>query len=159
MAFNVNHIADFFLGQLNPQSGDSITPLKLQKLVYYAQAWHVTIFGTPLFGERVEAWSHGPVVRELWERFRGIGKDTSIPLEGMVIDRIELPFDTLRLLNEVNQIYGEHSGSYLEKLTHSEDPWINARGGIPFHQCSSAEITLNSMKSYYSTKRNGKQRQ
>lgn len=55
-------IAAWFLNEVDRKAGDSITNLKLQKLVYYAQAWAVTLLGRKLFEEKVEAWAHGPVV-------------------------------------------------------------------------------------------------
>ena len=60
--YTSQQIADWILSQLNSNSGDTISPLKLQKLLYYCQAWHYTIFNEVLFDERIEAWTHGPVV-------------------------------------------------------------------------------------------------
>jgi uncharacterized phage-associated protein len=148
--FNVNQVADFFLTKLDVEKGDSMTPLKLQKLVYYAQAWHITIFEKPLFSEKIEAWAHGPVVKNLWERFRGLPKDKSIDRSNLQIESLVFSPNTLELLEEVNDIYGEHSGSHLEELTHSELPWKNARKGVPIHEGSSNEITLEAMKDFYS---------
>ena len=153
--YNVFQIADFFLGTLEAEKGDSITPLKLQKLVYYAQAWHYTIFDKPLYDEKIEAWTHGPVVKTLWDRFKKTPKDASIDTKILDSDIVEFSDSTLTLLSEVNKIYGEHSGSYLEYLTHSEKPWIMARGKLPIHVTCTNEITLKSMKDYYSTLRNG----
>jgi uncharacterized phage-associated protein len=148
--FNVNQVADFFLTKLDVEKGDSITPLKLQKLVYYAQAWHITIFGEPLFSEKIEAWAHGPVVKKLWERFKGLPKDKSIDRFNLPIESLTFPDNTLQLLEEVNTIYGEHTGSHLENLTHSELPWQNARKGLPIYEGSSNEITLDVMRDFYS---------
>jgi uncharacterized phage-associated protein len=154
MKYAVNQIANFFLSKIEQQKGDSITPLKLQKLVYYAQAWHYTIFDKTLFDDKIEAWTHGPVVRSLWERFRGVGKDSSIDISSIDLEKTNFSSETLRLLEEVNQIYGEHTGSYLEALTHSETPWKEARKSLPIHVSSTAEITLTSMKTFYSKLRN-----
>jgi uncharacterized phage-associated protein len=154
--YSVNQIADFFLGRLSPEKGDSISPLKLQKLVYYAQAWHYTIFDKPLFNEKIEAWAHGPVVRSLWDRFKSTGKDYSINLSQIEIEKVAFTYDkTYALLCDINRIYGEHSGAHLEALTHSEMPWIIARGNTPPHAASNVEITLESMKTFYSKLRNG----
>jgi uncharacterized phage-associated protein len=149
MLYTASQIADYFLGQINVENGDSITPLKLQKLVYYAQAWHYTLFDKPLFEEKIEAWTHGPVVVSLWEKFNSISRNQAIDLKNFVLEIPNFSKETKTLLEEINQIYGEHSGSYLEQLTHSEEPWKIARGNLPECATSNEEITLVSMKSYY----------
>lgn len=152
--YNVNQIADFFLSKIDVEKGDTISPLKLQKLVYYAQAWHYTLFGHPLFSERIEAWVNGPVVPTLYARFACTLKNESIKIDKSILNTTVFPYDTAKLLNEIIQIYGERSGSYLEDLTHSEQPWIKARGILlPFVICKN-EITLTSMKEYYSKFKN-----
>lgn len=153
MKFSPLEVAHYFLSKVDVAKGDSMTPLKLQKLVYYAQAWHYTLFNQPLFDEKVEAWAHGPVVRSVWNAF----KSYSTRNYPIAISQIKLnvpqniPGQTERLLNDIIRIYGEHTGSYLESLTHQEKPWIDARKGIPSYSKSNSEITLSSMKSYYST--------
>ena len=154
--YNVTEIANFFLSKIDTEKGDSITPLKLQKLVYYAQAWHYTVFSESLFDDKIEAWTHGPVVRSLWEKFKNVGRDSSIEVAQPPLIPTSFPTQTRTLLEEVNKIYGEHSGSYLEDLTHSEDPWKDARGKTPVYATSTNEITLKSLKDYYTKLRNGK---
>ena len=157
MAYTVNHIADWFLSKLNTDAGDTISPLKLQKLVYYAQAWHLTVFSTPLFEEDVQAWAHGPVVPSLYHRFKNTFRDHSIEINEIGLETVKFPIETEGLLNEVYSLYGEHSAGYLENLTHSETPWIEARIGIPVYQRSEAVITHASMIKYYSSLNNGGQ--
>jgi uncharacterized phage-associated protein len=156
MKYTVNQIANFFLSKIDIQKGDSITPLKLQKLVYYAQAWHYTIFEIPLFDDKIEAWAHGPVVRVLWDRFKNISRDSLIDVSSITIENDDISIETTKLLDEVNRIYGEHSGSYLEALTHSEMPWKAARKNLPIHSGSNTEIKLSDMKTYYSKLRDEK---
>jgi uncharacterized phage-associated protein len=154
--YKVLEIAHFFLSKIDSEKGDSITPLKLQKLVYYAQAWHYTVFNEALFDDKIEAWTHGPVVRSLWEKFKDVGKDTFIDTARLDVAIVSFSNSTRTLLEEVNKIYGEHSGSYLEDLTHSEAPWKDARGNSSVYAASTNEITLKSLKAYYSQLRNGK---
>lgn len=149
--YKVDNIADYFLSSISEDKGDTISPLKLQKLVYYAQAWHYTLFDSPLFNERIEAWVNGPVVPSLYTRFAGVTKHSAINISSLNIEDFDFDARTLKLLNEVSQIYGEKSGSYLENLTHSEQPWIKARGITPPYAISKNEITLESMKEFYST--------
>src|SRR5258708_4115865 len=68
-------VANWFLAAMDRGAGDSITHLKLQKLVYYAQAWSLALRNKPLFDEDFVAWTHGPVVKSVWRRFKGYGLD------------------------------------------------------------------------------------
>ena len=148
--YTVNKIADWFLSQVNSDAGDSITPLKLQKLVYYAQAWHYTLFDTPLFEEEIQAWAHGPAVHSLYRRFESYARFQAINISALEITPTVFEAHTNELLNEIQALYGEHSGDYLEKLTHSETPWIEARGQISPQARCTTPISLNSMKVFYS---------
>ncbi|MBC9912331.1 Panacea domain-containing protein [Chitinophaga varians] len=152
----VDQIADWFLARLDTNAGDTISPLKLQKLVYYAQAWHLAIFNQPLFNEPIQAWVHGPVVPSLYQRFKDNCRDCLIGINTNGLEKTNFPSETEDLLNEVYSIYGEHSASYLEQLTHREMPWIKARKGVPLYQRSEEVITVESMIDYYKALRNGK---
>jgi len=155
--FTSNHISDWILSTVDLEAGDTISPLKLQKLLYYCQAWHYTIFEQPLFDERIEAWTHGPVIPSQFARFASTTRHSQIDIGAMDFDETEIEKDSLDLLKEVMSIYGEHSAGYLEDLTHQEQPWVLARVGVAAHERSNAEITLESMKEYYSSlKNNGK---
>jgi uncharacterized phage-associated protein len=142
----VHDVADFFLSVVDRDAGSSITHLKLQKLVYYAQAWHLVFTGNPLFPERIEAWVHGPVCPELYKRFADCGYQSLPEPETMP----EFTPEQLETLEEVWDVYGDFDGRYLEQLTHQEKPWIEARGGCePFEHCQN-EISLTTMKEFYS---------
>ncbi len=148
--YRANQIADFFLINLNKVKGDTISPLKLQKLVYYAQAWHLSIFDTPLFEESIEAWVHGPVIPSVYERFKDTTMYSSINVDAIEFEQTDFFDGTRDLLFEVNAIYGEHTASYLEELTHSETPWKEARKGVALYQKSNNLISPKSMVDYYS---------
>lgn len=147
-----NQISDWILSKMDREAGDTISPLKLQKLLYYAQAWHYTIFGKRLFDEGIEAWAHGPVVRSQFERFRNIPRYQDIAIEDFNPKPVKLDSKSTKLLEDIMSIYGEHSGKFLEDLTHSESPWIDARGNLLPHEASNEEISLKSMKDFYSQK-------
>lgn len=150
MIYTAKNIADWFLSRLNTEAGDTMSPLKLQKLLYYAQAWHLVFFNkVPLFDERIEAWRHGPVVPSQYSRFIGLTKYTPIPVEVYSVENIEVPDSIDALLTDINTIYGEHQASYLEQLTHSERPWIEARGGLPLYAACNHEISHQSMFDFY----------
>lgn len=155
--YSPSQIADYFLSKIEAEKGDTISPLKLQKLVYYAQAWHYTVFGVPLFEEKIEAWVNGPVVPSLYYRFAPLHtKNSTINIKELDLKIPLFKATTKKLLDEVFNLYGERSGSYLEDLTHSEKPWIEARGILPPFAICKKEITLESMKDYYSAFKNGK---
>ncbi|WP_300486552.1 type II toxin-antitoxin system antitoxin SocA domain-containing protein [Flavobacterium sp.] len=150
-------IADWIISKVNTNAGDTISPLKLQKLLYYCQAWHLAIFKTPLFKEEIQAWAHGPVVPSQYSRFSYILRNdridpSGINLEKIVFDNVE----TEKLLNEVFEIYNEHSATYLEALTHSEKPWIDARANLNEWERSNAIITHQTMERFYSDLNNAK---
>jgi uncharacterized phage-associated protein len=62
-------VADYFLA-LGDESEEPVTNMKLNILVYYAQAWHLAVFGRPLFADEIEAWVHGPVLRTVYDTYR-----------------------------------------------------------------------------------------
>lgn len=144
--YKSRQIADWIIHKTH----GNITHSKLQKLLYYCQAWHYTIFNEVLFDERIEAWAHGPVVPSQYRRFSYIRLYDNIKINNLNVDVPILCPKTEELLNEVMNIYGEHSADYLEKLTHRENPWKETRGDLPEYARSDKEITLNLMKEYYS---------
>ena len=150
--YTAEQIADWILGKVDTEKGDTISPLKLQKLLYYCQAWTYTIFNEKLFDEKIEAWAHGPVVPSQYKRFKDTIAYSNIDITKTCIKTVVLRDKKIEdLLNEVMDIYGEHSASYLENLSHSEKPWKETRGNLPSHERCNKEIRLNVMKEYYSS--------
>ncbi len=128
--------------------GDFVSNLRLQKLLYYAQAWHLALRDAPLFEERLEAWVHGPVQPTIYHTFKQFG---SQPIEYSPNDG-EFPVPLLRHITDVMKAYGSLSAYDLERLSHSEAPWLNARGGIaPDEKCTNA-ISWDDMKLFYRAK-------
>ena len=128
-------VAKYFLAQSDEESGDLISNLKVQKLVYYAQGFHLALYGEPLFLEPIEAWVHGPVVPELYHSFKDYGSN-SIPIP-TDIDFSAYDAQTRELLDEVYCVYGQFSAWKLRNMTHEEDPWkdmIKLGGGVITHQ-------------------------
>ncbi|MBO6178491.1 MAG: DUF4065 domain-containing protein [Selenomonadaceae bacterium] len=138
-----SNIAKWFLAQ------EPMTHKKLQKLCYYAQAWHCALYGKPLFEDEIQAWVHGPVVVSLYPLYAGYGWET-IP-QGKPIKSIKGK-KALKILDAVYETYKMLSGDQLERLTHSEEPWKKARGNSkPWENCNTV-ISLESMKRYYKEK-------
>ena len=143
--YTPTQIADWFLCTIDRAAGDSLTHLKLQKLVYYAQAWALALFNRPLFDEDFEAWVHGPALVSLFRRFKGASWESlPVPRKCPKPDT-----KTEELLNDILTIYGQHSAKYLESLTHREYPWQEARAGLPPDAKSNAIIKKETMKAFY----------
>ncbi len=124
----------------------SMTTMKLQKLVYYSQAWSVVWDEKPLFAEEIQAWASGPVVRELYDEHKG-------EFQISVLDKgntDNLKSEEKETIDTVLQAYGDKPAQWLSDLTHMEKPWNEAREGIPIGQNCENEITLASMAEYYS---------
>ena len=73
-------VARYFLSLTDEDAGELISNLKLQKLLYYAQGFHLVIYGEPLFPETIEAWAHGPVVTSVYHQYKEYGSEP-IPAE------------------------------------------------------------------------------
>ena len=139
-----DQIADSILWSTHA-SGSFISNLKLQKLLYYVQAWHLAVFESPLFPERFQAWVHGPVVPDVYRRFNGY-KWRNIDAE---VERPELGAGTIAFVEEVLDEYGPMDARHLEYLTHREDPWIEARGGLAVDEPCTAVLSEETMRSFY----------
>ena len=135
-AATVNNLVEWFLLKAN------MSHKKIQKLCYYAQAWSVTLNDEDIVdGIKFEAWAHGPVCREIWDMCKQYGwRDIMIKDEFVKDSKEEIDSrfseDQKEILELVWKTYGKYSPNELEAITHTEDPWIKARGGLgPFAQC------------------------
>ena len=139
--------AHYFLTKPDRDTGDNITHLKLQKLCYYAQAWHLALLGDRLFDAAFEAWAHGPVCRDLWDAYRDSGWHPIPPDEEF--DPNQIDDDDRIFLDEVWNAYGKFTAKHLEEMAHQETPWIEARRGLPPGARCNIVISDDSMRSYY----------
>ena len=119
-------IADYLIAE-SRERGDLLTPLKLQKLIFYADAWHLALYGNEATPERFQAWVHGPVALSQYHRFKE-NKWRPILDE---IDRPEISQNLAEHLDEIIDVFGSETATALEIMTHEERPWIDARCGIP----------------------------
>ncbi|MFA6143630.1 MAG: type II toxin-antitoxin system antitoxin SocA domain-containing protein [Sulfurimonas sp.] len=136
MPYSVKAVANEFLA-IGFQSGDTITQMKLQKLVYIAHGWNLAIFNEPLINDQIQAWKHGPVIPVLYNEFRGVGSsniteyatDISVDEESFNIlyetPRIATAEENTHLLiQKIWNKYGHLSGPQLSSLTHMPNtPW------------------------------------
>jgi uncharacterized phage-associated protein len=119
-------VARYFLAIQDEEAGELITNLKLQKLVYYGQGFHLAVYGRPLFDARIKAWAHGPVVPSLWHDYKHYG---SSPIKPEPLDKSRLTVEQRKLLDEVYLAYGQFSAWRLREMTHHEPPWQKAFEG------------------------------
>ena len=134
-------VAHYILNKVGP-----ISTWKLQKLCYYSQAWSLAWTDKPLFEEDFQAWANGPVCKELWNAHRGKFIVTVDDIQG---DETVLTCEEKETIDSVIESYGKYESYQLRDLTHSEEPWINARGNCLDDEYCSTVITKNSMGEYY----------
>lgn len=133
-------VAKYILSKRSP-----LSTMKLQKLVYYCQAWHLVWEDRPLFDEHIEAWANGPVVPDLYREHRGDFQRKTWPRG----DLRSLKTDEKTTIESVLDFYGPMDAFVLSELTHREQPWKSARGNLPPGARGSQEITQASMAEYY----------
>ncbi|MCC5051262.1 Panacea domain-containing protein [Xanthomonas campestris] len=147
----VNQVADYIVVKME-EGRVPLNLLKLQKLLYYIQAWSLATEGRGIFKERFQAWVHGPVCRTIYDRF----KDTHSLYNSVDVDKAmresasALPKDIVTHIDEVLEAYAGFTGTQLEAMTHRESPWVTARGSLaPAERCE-VEIDEGLMANYYS---------
>jgi uncharacterized phage-associated protein len=141
-----NEIANFLLAECR-ERGENLTNLKLQKLLYYADAWNLALYDRELFTEEFQAWVHGPVLVSQYHRFKQykwqpITEDVAKP---------ELPEALAKHLSEIVDVFGSENAVALELMTHRERPWIEARGDTPETEPSNVRISKVTTRDYYRT--------
>ncbi len=140
---NIFDLAEYIL-----MKSGSMTAMKLQKLVYYCQAWSLVWDEKPLFRNRIEAWANGPVVRKLYDCHKGLFRVSRGTFQG---DPATLDASERSTVDAILEFYGDKTSQYLSDLTHLEDPWKNARSGMPQGERGDVEITHAAMAEYYSS--------
>lgn len=149
MEYTASNVAKYMIASFQKKHAE-ISNLKLQKLLYYAQAWHLALYDGPLFDDKIEAWVHGPVVPNVFREYkeyawRPITKSIQTPTP------VTLAFH----LNEVLRAYGNFDATALESMTHQEDPWKVTRGTLSPDEPSNRVITLEAIKKYFSARLHG----
>lgn len=166
MPYDPKAIANYFL-DVAERDGQSLSPMKLQKLVYYANGWHLAIKDTPLINEQVEAWPYGPVIPSLYREFRQFGDQPIVghacifesddPWQSELV-RFEPSIDddaaqadfTKQLLDRIWEKYGHYTATQLSNDTHMPgSPWRDIYkhydGEIP----RGTDIPIESLKKYF----------
>lgn len=139
---SVFDVAAYILNKTGP-----LSTMKLQKLIYYCQAWSLVWDEKPLFKEQIEAWANGPVVRELFAYHRGMFQISSV-----LIGNPDLLNDCQKeTIDAVLDYYGDKPSQWLIDLTHMEEPWKKRRKGLPISVRGSRIIPLDDIAEYYSS--------
>lgn len=138
-----NDIAEWLVRYSADDLGAPVDPMSLEKLVYYAQAFHLVLSDEPLFADDIEAWKWGPVVPSVYKRYASYGSDPIItPVDGEEVhvgSRIE------HFLADLVGFFGRHTAINLSRATHSEAPWIEAS------RRPDSTIAQREMKEFYSS--------
>ncbi|MDR1857481.1 MAG: SocA family protein [Desulfovibrio sp.] len=123
-----------------------LATIKLQKLVYYCQAWHLAWTGKAMFPETIQAWAYGPVAPDLHQVYGDKHRIGAIPGG----DSSKLTDDEIESVDAVLDAYGDKFWWSLVHYTHLEPPWRDARKGVPFTKNVGGVISPKAMQDYYS---------
>ena len=141
MAYNVMDIANELLKRAADNGGgDLLTNLKLQKMLYYEQGFHLAYFNEPLFNDPIEAWQYGPVVPVVYDYYKACGRNG--------IEPEEKEFTSFGPIEKALfffffRVYGAYSAIGLMNMTHSEMPWSSTPTGV------GNEITHDKLKTFF----------
>ena len=138
-------VASVFVRLANSLPDDHVDNMKLNKLCYYAQGWHLARFNTPLFGDPILAWDYGPVIPEVYHAYKSCGKG---PIQEAMteFDELSMSSDELSLLADVYSEYGKYTSSALSNMTHEKGaPW-----DLVYVPNQNNEISQQSMKEFFS---------
>lgn len=128
MKYSSIAIANAFIERANCGEIHNLTPMKLQKLMFYAQSWHLKIYSEPLFDGSFERWQYGPVLPEIYHEFKKFGANDIGSFGSDIwndIQKIEPNDDRVTdFLDQIVHIYGTFSGTELSWMTHqSQSAW------------------------------------
>ena len=139
-------VARYFIALSNDSEDEGISNLKLQKLLYYAQGYHLAIYDKPLFNEDIEAWLHGPVCPEVYRKYKSNKEN---PIFAPSEDDFSQIFtvEQMGLLDEVYYVFGQFAAWKLRDMTHEEIPWKN-------HEADAGIILHDEMRQYFKTRLN-----
>ncbi|HSU15747.1 Panacea domain-containing protein [Longimicrobium sp.] len=136
-------VADYLIA-LAHQRGEPVNNLKLQALLYYAQAWHLALHDEPLFPEKFQAWMTGPAIPRLYWKFKPFGiRDIALGAAP------EIPAALEPLLRNVVEQYGSLDEYQLGSMTHRESPWASAHHGFDLADPCEVELDEAEMREYF----------
>lgn len=123
MVLTASELADYVVGKARSDNIQDLSPLKLQKILYYVQGWHLAFTDKPVFDENILAWRYGPVVKEIYVKFSTFGA-TNIAAGAYTPDPIpELDKEETQLIDAIWDKYKNRSPAELVTMTHQSKPW------------------------------------
>lgn len=134
-------IAKYFINELHPE------PLKLQKLLYFAQGFSYAFYDKELFNDDFEAWVHGPVIPSIYHEYKSYEYN---PID-LNYNLKEFSDDVIDLLEYVKKNYAKYDAKYLEEITHKEEPWLLSRTGLDPDERSDKTIPKSNIAAYFTS--------
>ncbi|MCD7825678.1 MAG: DUF4065 domain-containing protein [Clostridiaceae bacterium] len=133
------------------RKAEEVTPLALQKMLYFIQGIYMVLFNEELFCEDCEAWAHGPVFRNVYEVFKNFKYN---PIDDTRFSMFQKRFNELsenekEVIDLVVESFGMYSGKTLERITHEEKPWIDARVNCIAGEPSNEVISKVAIRQYF----------
>jgi uncharacterized phage-associated protein len=146
----LNNVSDYIVMKMS-EGRTPLNVLKLHKLVYYVQAWHLAFTGNRLFNGNFQAWVHGPVNRALYDRYPDKTMYSTVAITDIAagFSPATLTAEERAHIDSVLEVYGDLAGYQLEEMTHNEAPWIDVRNGLPSTARSENVISDTTMRDYY----------
>lgn len=142
--YNALDIAQKVINRTDTEVGDSITNLKLQKLLYYLQGFWLAVYDQPLFESDIEAWMYGPVVPQVYDAYKRYGKG-AIPVDPNAKSITLKTDEEEKLFEQIYQLFNQYSATALVRMTHNETPWAMSDVG------KGSVISQEKMKEYFLT--------
>lgn len=130
MAYSALAVSNYFINK-SLEEKKSVTPMKLQKLVYYAHGWYLALTKKPLVNEDIQAWDYGPVIKSVFHEFKNFGRKpiNSQAEEYFSKEPYSIPEndkDTIKLLDKIWELYSPLTAIQLSNSTHQvNSPWHN----------------------------------
>jgi uncharacterized phage-associated protein len=153
-----------FIGLSLLTKGLSVSPLKLQKITYFVQSWHMVFFGreNTIFSEAPEAWVNGPVYQTIYHEYKNKTANmcdhlqaddfcTGNPINALkeITQQLNFSDEQLELIESVIMLYGSKTQNQLIFMTHSEKPWVEKREGLAPYERSDKKLSFDTMFNYY----------
>lgn len=160
---NASELSKYIIAKYD-NVGDLVTNKKLQKILYYIKAWGLVYFEDGVIDDDFEAWIHGPVCPSVYKEYKMFGYNSiKIDYKGMSSSQFINNFkqqygkkeedkNKIDMIDAVFNKYGKLSSLQLELLTHSEEPWIDAREGLSPIETGNKKINEEIMRKFYGKK-------
>lgn len=149
--YSVVDISDYLIFSTKVEGRFNLSVLKHQKLLYYIQAWYLAFYGKKLFNEDFEAWVHGPVNKEIYNLYRDSKYIFSeLELSDINNDNYKnLPEEVKLHIDTILDAYAKFTAAELERMTHEETPWLQAREGLNEYERGNVVIDNSVIENYY----------